>query len=148
MQGRRAGIVSRFLADAIDLVVIVGVLVGIYFAVAATRFLLHPRRFNWPEPSGLNLVVLGWVLLFAYLAIGWSNTGRTFGKTVLGLRVVSGAGERHPFLRAMLRSFLCVAFPIGLFWCVVNRRSASIADLLVRSSVVYDWEPRFPAAVP
>ena len=148
MQGRRAGIVSRFLADAIDLGVIIGALVGIYFAVAATRFLLHPRRFTWPEPSGLNLVVLGWVLLFAYLAIGWSNTGRTFGKTVLGLRVVSGAGERHPFLRAMLRSFLCVAFPIGLFWCVVNRRSASIADLLVRSSVVYDWEPRFPAAVP
>jgi hypothetical protein len=59
MQGRRAGVVSRFLADAIDLAVIVGALVGIYFGVAATRFLLHPRRFTWPEPSGLNLVAVG-----------------------------------------------------------------------------------------
>jgi len=148
MQGRHAGVVSRFIADAIDLAVIVGVLVGIYFAVAATRFLLHPRRFTWPEPSGLNLVALGWVLLLAYLAIGWANTGRTFGKTVLGLRVVSGAGDRLPFPQAMLRSLLCVAFPIGLFWCVVSRENASVADLVVRSSVVYDWEPRFPRAEP
>jgi len=148
MQGRRAGVVSRFLADAIDLLLIVAALVGVYFAVAGARFLLHPRRFTWPEPSGLNLVALGWVLLLVYLTIGWANTGRTFGKTVLGLRVVSGAGDRLPFLRAMLRSFLCVAFPIGLFWCAVSRRSASIADLIARSSVVYDWEPRFPAAEP
>ena len=148
MQGRRAGVVSRFLADAIDLAVIVGVLVAIYFTAAATRFLLHPRRFTWPEPSGFNLVALGWILLLAYLAIGWSNTGRTFGKTVLGLRVVSGGGDRLPFLRALLRSLVCVAFPIGLFWCVVSREHASVADLLVRSSVVYDWEPRFPRAEP
>lgn len=125
---------------------IVGALVGIYFGVAATRFLLHPRRFTWPEPSGLNLVAVGWALLFAYLAIGWSNTGRTFGKTVLGLRVVGGAWDRLPFLRALARSFICVAFPIGLFWCAVNRRNSSIADLIVRSAVVYDWEPRFPRA--
>jgi uncharacterized RDD family membrane protein YckC len=148
MQGSRAGIVSRFLADAIDLAVVIATLVGIYFAVAGVRFLLHPRRFTWPEPSGLDLAALGWVLLFAYLAIGWGNTGRTFGKTVLGLRVVGGAGGRLPFLRALLRSFLCVAFPIGLFWCVVSAKDASIADLIVRSSVVYDWEPRLPAAAP
>jgi len=146
MQRHRAGIVSRFLADAIDLLVIIGVLVGVYFAVAAARFLLHPRRFTWPEPSGLNLAAFGWILLFAYLAIGWSNTGRTLGKSVLGLRVVSHSGDPLAFPRAMVRSFLCVAVPIGLFWCVVSSRNASIADLIVRSSVVYDWERRLPAA--
>ena len=148
MQRHRAGIVSRFLADAIDLLLVIAVLVGIYFAVAATRFLLHPRRFTWPEPSGLNLAAFGWILLFAYLAIGWSNTGRTFGKGVLGLRVVSHAGGHLSFPQALLRSFLCVAVPIGLFWCIVSRRNASIADLVVRSSVVYDWERRLPTAEP
>jgi len=147
MQGRRAGVVSRFLADAIDLGVVVGLLVGIYFAVAGTRFLLHPRRFTWPEPSGMNLAALGWALLLAYLAIGWANTGRTFGKTVLGLRVVGGE-DRLSFLRATARSLICVAFPIGLFWCVVSRDNASVADLVVRSSVVYDWEPRVPRVEP
>jgi uncharacterized RDD family membrane protein YckC len=146
MQGRRAGVISRFLADAIDLAVVLGALVGIYFVVAGARFVLHPRKFTWPELSGLNLVALGWVLLFAYLAIGWGNTGRTLGKTVLGLRVVSAAGDRLHFSRAALRSLLCVAFPIGLFWCVVSARNASVADMLVRSSVVYDWEPRLPVA--
>ena len=42
MQGQRAGIVSRFLADAIDLLVIVVAVVGAYFAVSGVRFLLEP----------------------------------------------------------------------------------------------------------
>jgi len=92
MQGRRAGVVSRVMADAIDLAIVLATLVGVYVAVAATRFLLHPRQFTWPEPSSLNLITLGWLLLVAYLAIGWANTGRTFGKTVLGLRVVGRDG--------------------------------------------------------
>ena len=42
MQGQRAGVVSRFLADAIDLLAILGAVVGVYFAISAARFLLHP----------------------------------------------------------------------------------------------------------
>jgi hypothetical protein len=96
LQGQRAGIFSRFLADAIDLLVVVVALVGVYFAVSAVRFLLQPRSFSWPEVSALNLGALGWILLIAYLTIGWANTGRTFGKSVLGLRVVSSRDEGLP----------------------------------------------------
>jgi uncharacterized RDD family membrane protein YckC len=67
---------------------------------------------------------------------------------VLGLRVVGEQDRPLSFLRATARSLICVAFPIGLFWCVVSRDNASVADLMVRSSVVYDWEPRFPRAEP
>jgi uncharacterized RDD family membrane protein YckC len=148
MQGRRAGVVSRILADAIDLVVVVAALVGVYLGIAGIRFLLHPRRFTWPELSTLSLATLGWLLLIVYLTIGWAITGRTFGKTTLGLRVVDAAGERLHIVRAFLRAFVCVLFPLGLFWCVVSARNASVADLIVRSSVVYDWEPRVPAAAP
>jgi len=42
------------------------------------------------------------------------------------------------------RALVCAALPIGLFWCVVSAKNASIADLLARSCVVYDWEPRLP----
>jgi uncharacterized RDD family membrane protein YckC len=144
MQGRRAGVISRFLADAIDLVVVLAALAGIYFAIAGVRFLIRPRAFTWPELSALHLGTLGWILLIAYLMIGWANTGRTFGKTVLGLRVVDADGKRLRLRRALVRAVLCAAFPIGLFWCVVSTRSASLQDLLVRSTVVYDWEPRLP----
>lgn len=149
MQGRRAGLISRFLADAIDLMVVLASLVAIYFAVAGIRFLIRPRAFTWPELSALNLGTLGWILLIVYLTIGWANTGRTFGKTVLGLRVVEADGTRIPFWRALVRAILYAAFPIGLFWCVISRRNASLQDLVVRSTVVYDWEPRLlerPAA--
>ena len=57
MQGQRAGVISRFLADAIDLLVIVAAVLVVYFAVSGVRFLLHPRRFTWPEVSALNMVM-------------------------------------------------------------------------------------------
>ncbi|HEY7660510.1 MAG TPA: RDD family protein [Actinomycetota bacterium] len=144
MHGRRAGVVSRFLADGIDLLVVVASLFGVYLAVSAARFLIRPRRFSWPEISGFHLGTLGWLLLIAYLTIGWANTGRTFGKTILGLRAVGMSGGRLGLGRAFVRALLCAAVPIGLFWCVVSDRNASIQDLIVRSAVVYDWEPKLP----
>jgi len=144
MQGQRAGIVSRFLADAIDLLVVVAAVVGVYFAVSGIRFLLHPRRFSWPEVSTLRLGTLGWILLIVYLTIGWANTGRTWGKGVLGLRVVSSRDAGLPLWRVFVRATLCALFPIGLFWSAVSSRNESVQDLLVRTTVVYDWGPKLP----
>ena len=144
MQGQRAGVVSRFLADAIDLLVIVVAVVGVYLGVSVVRFLLHPRRFSWPEVSALNLGMLGWILLIVYLTIGWANTGRTWGKGVLGLRVVSSKDAGLPLWRAFVRATLCALFPIGLFWSAISTRNESVQDLLVRTTVLYDWAPKLP----
>lgn len=144
MQGQRAGVVSRFLADAIDLLVIVVAVVGVYLGVSVVRFLLHPRRFTWPEVSALNLGMLGWILLIVYLTIGWANTGRTWGKGVLGLRVVSSKDAGLPLWRAFVRATLCALFPIGLFWSAISTRNESVQDLLVRTTVLYDWAPKLP----
>ena len=144
MQGQRAGVISRFLADAIDLLVIVAAVLVVYFAVSGVRFLLHPRQFTWPEVSALNLGTIGWVLLIVYLTIGWANTGRTWGKSVLGLRVVSSRDTGLPLWRAFVRAVLCALFPIGLFWSAVSSRNESVQDLLVRTTVVYDWGPKLP----
>ena len=144
MQGQRAGVVSRFIADAIDLLVIVAAVIGVYFAISGARFLLHPRQFTWPEVSALHLGALGWILLIAYLTIGWANTGRTWGKSVLGLRVVSSRDAGLPLWRAFVRASLCALFPIGLFWSAVSSRNESVQDLILRTTVVYDWGPRLP----
>jgi uncharacterized RDD family membrane protein YckC len=144
MQGRRAGIVSRFLADAIDFFVVIAALVGVYLGYSTFRFLLHPRRFTWPEPSAMYLGWLGWSLLVVYLTVAWANTGRTFGKRVLGLRVVTGREEALPLWLAFVRALLCALFPIGLFWSVVSNTNASVQDLIVRTQVVYDWRPKLP----
>lgn len=136
---------SRFVADAIDLLLVLVAIGVVYLGVAATSFIIAPRRFTWPSPGALPLGILGWGLLIVYLTVAWSGTGRSIGKQVMGLRVErrdsGGLRLGHAFVRALL----CAAFPIGLFWSLFSRDSASIQDLVVRTKVVYDWRPRVPA---
>ena len=136
--------IPRFIADAIDFFVVIAALISVYLGYSVFRFLLHPRRFTWPQASSLYLGTLGWILLILYLTVAWANTGRTFGKRVLGLRVVTGAEERLPLWQAFVRAALCALFPIGLFWSAVSGRKASVQDLIVRTHVVYDWRPLLP----
>ena len=123
---------------------VIAALVGIYLGVSTFRFLLHPRSFSWPQTSSLYLGTLGWILLILYLTVAWANTGRTFGKRVLGLRVVTSRDDRVPLPRSLARAFLCALFPIGLFWCAVSSSKESVQDLIVRTHVVYDWRPKLP----
>jgi uncharacterized RDD family membrane protein YckC len=145
-QGRSAGLISRASADAIDvLVTIVVVLVG-YLGVHAIRFVLRPRAFRWLEPGAFNLSVLAAVLFVIYLAASWSITGRTIGKQMMGLRAVR-TGARIGVGRALVRALLSTFFPVGLLWCAIDRKHRAIHDLLVGTSVVYDWRRRVPASV-
>lgn len=112
--------------------------------IVGVRFLVAPRRFDWEAPSVLGLGGLGWAILIAYLTVGWSGAGRTFGKQVMGLRVERADGHRLGLGLAFVRAALCALVPIGLFWSLVSRTSASAQDLLVRTRVVYDWRPRVP----
>jgi hypothetical protein len=41
---------------------------------------------------------------------------------------------------------LCVLFPILLFWVVLSRENRSVQDVLLRTSVVYDWSVHPPPA--
>jgi hypothetical protein len=34
---------------------------------------------------------------------------------------------------------LCVVFPIGLLWVAVSQDNRSAQDILLRTTVVYDW---------
>jgi len=138
-QGKPAGPISRLLASSVDLVVVVAVLVAIYAGWATLRFLLRPAQFQFPEPSNLLIVVAGFTVLTLYLTLGWTVTGRTYGDHLMGLRVVDRAGSTLHVPRALLRALLCAFFPIGLLWTAFNTRNLSVQDILVRSSVTYDW---------
>ena len=142
--GRPAGVVTRTAADLIDVLLALGAVLFGYFGVAGLRFVLGPRGFAWPTlPAGL-LGALYWLVLVLYLTAAWSSTGRSIGKQVLGLRVERRDGSSLGPARAFLRAILCATVPIGLFWCVVDRRSASLQDLIVGTRVVYDWRARNP----
>ena len=140
-QGMRAGVVSRLAADVLDgLVVTVTVAAG-YGTVAALRFMWDPRTFSFPSASWLLLLTAGLVVSVTYLTVAWTITGRSYGKAVMGLRVLGPFGRlRLP--GAFLRALACTLFPIGLLWCAVSPANRSLQDVVLRTSVVYDWTPR------
>jgi uncharacterized RDD family membrane protein YckC len=138
-QGQRAGVVSRLLASAVDLVAVAGIIGAGYLAVSAVMFLWDPSRFHFPAPDRTWLLAAGGAVLFCYLSASWATTGRTPGDFLLGLRVVNYQGERLRVAGAILRAALCVVFPIGILWVAVSSANRSVADVVLRTSVIYAW---------
>jgi uncharacterized RDD family membrane protein YckC len=140
-QGRRAGLISRVLAAAVDVAVVVAVLLGAYAGWATLLFLVNPRGFHFPDPSLILGLAAGCVVSAGYLTVAWATTGRTLGNQVMGLRVVNRRGDRVRLLSAFLRALLYIVLPIGLFWVAVSRSNRSLADVVLRTSVIYYWQP-------
>lgn len=140
-QGRRAGLVSRVVAAGLDTVLVAVSVVAGYAVLAGVRFLLDPRESRVPQ-AGIFIGAMSiLVVLIAYLALCWRFSGRTYGCVVMGLRVVDQTGRALRIPRALLRALLYAAFPIGLFWVALSKENHSVQDILLRTSVVYDWLP-------
>jgi uncharacterized RDD family membrane protein YckC len=143
-QGRRAGLVSRVLANTVDFGVVVAIVAVGYAVVAALRFLWRSWTFSFPAPSFLLLLLLGGLAAVLYMTASWVTTGRTYGDHLLGLRVVGARGRPLRVGSALVRALLCVVFPVGLFWAIVSRENRSLQDVVLRSSVIYDWSKQAP----
>jgi uncharacterized RDD family membrane protein YckC len=140
-QGRRAGLVSRVLAAAVDAAVVLLSLGGLYLVVSAVAFAVDPVRFTFPAPAQAVVVAFGFALGTDYFAVSWAVSGRTIGDQLLGLRVIGRRGPRVRLWTALLRALCSVLFPAGLLWVVVGSGRRSLADVLLGTSVVYDWNP-------
>jgi uncharacterized RDD family membrane protein YckC len=134
----RAGMVTRSLANIVDVVVVVLALAGGYVAVAATRFLAGPTSFQFPQPEGGTLLLVGLGIQAVYFAITWAVVGGTYGDRLLGLRVTDDRGNRLRWGRCVVRAVACTVFPIGLLWVLLSPVDRSVQDAVLRTSVVYD----------
>lgn len=140
--GDPAGLVTRTIANVIDLVVVAGLLVGVYLGVSAFLFLRRGAAFQFPTMTYAQAYWAGFALLVVYFAWSWATTGRTYGDRVLGLRVQRHGGGGVGGVRASVRALLCACFPFLLVWVAVDRRRRSVQDLVVGTTVVYDWGGR------
>ncbi|WP_072802817.1 RDD family protein [Rhodococcoides yunnanense] len=138
---RTAGIVTRGAAAVIDLGV-VGLLMGsVYIGSIFVQLLFDPQSFTFRSPAIFLSITAFVSISIGYLTLCWATTGRTVGAITMGVRLVT---PRHGLLRwpvAALRAFLCVLFGFGLLWVAVDRRRRSLQDILLRTYVVYDWQP-------
>ncbi len=146
MERSRAGLVSRVTADLIDAVIVCLGAALIAVGTSMLGALFAGSRFSFPRLQSAMTVSGLSIVYFAYLTFFWTATGRTPGKQVSGLGVVTSRGEPLGILRAAGRAILCIAFPIGLLWVLVSSRNRAVHDVLLGTAVIYDWHVHRPAA--
>lgn len=138
--------VSRGVAAGVDGVVVVVILAATYLGLVGAIFLLSPQSFSFPSPSVVFAVTGFLCVLTLYFTVSWATTGRTYGDHLMALRVVNFRGRRLRWAGAFLRAVACALFPVGLLWVALSRENRSVQDLLLRTSVIYDWRETVPAA--
>ena len=102
----------------------------------------RPVNFSWPTVTFGMVIVAALVVCVLYLTVTWSGTGRSVGKRLFGLRVVGRDGERLHLIRAFLRALTCTFFPLLMYWAAISSQNRSVQDLVLRTSVIYDWRSR------
>jgi uncharacterized RDD family membrane protein YckC len=140
LQGCRAGLVSRTIANVVDLGVVVAVVFGTYIVWAGVKLLWQGSSFTRPTPGFARAFAFATVVNIVYFAVSWTTDGRTYGDQVMGLRVIGRTGRTLGLGVALLRAVLCVMFPFGLVWAGIGRERRSVQDLIIRTSVIHDWQ--------
>jgi uncharacterized RDD family membrane protein YckC len=143
LQGRHAGVVSRFLAFLVD-----STLVGALFGLLATLVVTAldvVTSLDWqPEDSPwlVGVLYVGWQ--FAYFAGLTAATGRTIGKAVLGLFVVAAdgapVGPRQAVVRTLAFPISFLLFGFGFLLGLLRRDRRQLHDLIGGTAVVYAWD--------
>lgn len=111
----------------------------IYLVAAGARLIWSPTSFSWPTPSFAVIATTELCLAVGYLTASWAMTGRSYGSSLLGLRVLNFRRRIPGWPLAFLRAAFCVFFPVGLFWVILSPERRSIQDVVLRTVVVYDW---------
>jgi uncharacterized RDD family membrane protein YckC len=137
-----AGLITRLLADCLDGVVIGCMFASVHFGLRALGAVMVV------SPS--FLFVLGdWIrwttsvfLIPAYHVIFWIYDGRTPGKWLLGIRVVTAKGGPIRPARALLRFFalsVSIAPLLAGMWAIAfDSKRRAWHDHIARTLVVYD----------
>ena len=151
VSGHYAGAFTRLVAFIIDWVIVIGVF---GFILAGGQFFLD-LLFGINVDFGAASTIWYWLALtawaFLYLVVGLTISGRSIGKAVAGLKVVTRQGLPIGPGRAAVR---ILAFPLnfllmglGFLGIVLGRERRAIHDVISGSVVVYDWGDR-PAELP
>jgi uncharacterized RDD family membrane protein YckC len=134
--------VTRLIANTVDALTVSAILLALHLGINAMLFLVSPRDYEFATAPVLVSVSIALLAMVIYMTAAWSITGRTYGDHVMGLRVVGRRGDRVWPPTALVRAVLCVGFPVGLLWCGVSATRRSLQDVVLRTSVIYDWRPR------
>ena len=142
-QGRRAGVVTRNVAGVIDIGVVALLLVGALLRLLRSDLHASAQRLRRADPAVLAELDRGLlgdgavpraVLVHRRALLRLPRDGPAGGQ-------LEGrpAAARSP---SLLRAAFLVAFPLGFYWVVISPANRSLQDVVLRTSVIYDWDVR------
>lgn len=144
--GRYAGPVTRLLALAADLLFVTS---GFTLVIAGLTFLvrLFLPDFALPDETGVGSAIALGIWAFLYTWVGLAVWGKTPGKALMGLRVVTRGGSvvlsgGQALIRTLTYPLSFLPFGIGLLGAVFNPERRAWHDRFAGSAVVYDWGSR------
>jgi uncharacterized RDD family membrane protein YckC len=136
--------VAAFLVDVV-IVLLLSMLMGMMsFIGYKVGLAAHDRIVSVGNAGPLVLfLTFGWIFLTtAYFVVFHGMDGRTIGKRLFGLRVVSAEQTPVTYRQAFLRCFglvvAVVPMAAGIFWILLNREKRGWHDLIARTWVVRD----------
>lgn len=145
LQGLQAGICTRFVAFAIDVVVVVFVYDLFVRAAEYLVSTLSGKPWQISEvPIASWLVLILWAIF--YCAYPVAAGGRTLGMAVAGLRVVrpdgTAVGGREALVRVLALPLSFLTLGIGFLLILLRRDGRALQDLIGGTAVVYGWDAR------
>ena len=146
LQGNYAGVASRLVAFALDLVISSLVFTIALAAVNFSAGIVIGHPVHWSRSNSVVVAVISGVWLFVYFAYSWATTGRTPGMGLLGIRVVRADGAHAEPWRAVVRTLILpvsvALFFVSLPLILVQREHRAPHDLVAGTAVVYGWDAR------
>jgi len=133
-----AGLGTRTIAQVLDLLIVFGILIAIYFVAIAALVV-------GSDAATLIFLIGSFVVIFGYFWVSealWS--GQTVGKKALRLRAVGDRGEPLTFAQAGIRNivrivdFLPYGYGVGLIVLFANGKGKRLGDLAAGTIVVKD----------
>ncbi len=147
IQLRPAGPTARLLAACVDLLIRIGIFVGLAILLAVAE--------RWIGANVVEALLLLSLFGLEWLYFVWFESrpsGASPGKRAFGLRVVQVNGSPPALGQVVLRNllrwidFLPFAYLTGLVSCMLNRRFQRLGDLVADTLVVYHRpQPRAPS---
>lgn len=129
------GVIPRFIAFAVDWIIILSV----DWALFLTYHIVTQRPLEaWEGPFFQMLYVLMWM---GYNIFMINNSGQTFGKKLMRIKVVGEDGKRLSLMQVVVREtvgrFLStIFFEIGYLWMIFDKNRQTWHDMLAKSIVI------------
>ena len=149
-----AGVGSRVYAGFVDLLVCIGLLLGIGLASAILQARFGAAVSAASAWGRAFLILAGFVIFWGYFVISeWLFDGQTLGKRQLGLRVVRDGGYSIGFAASAIRNVMRIIdmqpgffYLIGVTSAVLSKTGKRLGDMVAGTVVIQERLVESPVA--